>query len=109
MNQKVYLVNASLRWLNDVVGVYLFQVSLLLIGQQGFGKFLQVSGLASHWLDNCANFPPTLEEMNQYLQRQLLLVQYTQQANPLLFTHNCTPLVISRNDKNKKLTIIKPT
>ncbi len=28
-------VNGSLRWLNNVVGVYLVQVSLLLIGQQG--------------------------------------------------------------------------
>jgi hypothetical protein len=27
--------NASLRWLNNVVGVYLIQVSLILIGQQG--------------------------------------------------------------------------
>ena len=30
-------VNASLCWLNNVSGVYLIQVSLLLIGQQGLG------------------------------------------------------------------------
>jgi hypothetical protein len=30
-------VNASLRWLFNVVGVYLVQVSLLLIVQQGLG------------------------------------------------------------------------
>jgi hypothetical protein len=40
----------------------------------------------------------------QPIQRQLLLVQCKQQANPLLSIHNYTPLVISRNDKNKKLT-----
>ncbi len=45
----------------------------------------------------------------QPIQRQLLLVQYKQQAKLLLLIHNYTLLVISRNDKNKQLTIIKPT
>jgi hypothetical protein len=36
-------------------------------------------------------------------------VQYKQQANPLLSMNKYTPLVISRNDKNKQLTITKPT
>jgi hypothetical protein len=44
----------------------------------------------------------------QPIQRQPLLVQYKQEANPLLLTHNYTPLAISRNDKNKQLTIINP-
>jgi hypothetical protein len=43
----------------------------------------------------------------QPTQRQLLLVQYKQQANPLLLTHNHTPHVVSMNDKNKQLTVIK--
>jgi hypothetical protein len=43
----------------------------------------------------------------QQIQRQLLLVQYKQQANTLLMK-KYTPLVISMNDKNKRLTIIKP-
>ncbi len=34
-------VNASLRWLNDVIGVYLVRISLLLIGQQGLGDFFR--------------------------------------------------------------------
>jgi hypothetical protein len=34
-------VNASLRWLNNVVGVYLGQVSLLHIGQQGLVDFFR--------------------------------------------------------------------
>ncbi len=35
------MVNASLRWLSYVSGVYLLQVSLLLIGQQGLVDFLR--------------------------------------------------------------------
>ncbi len=35
------MVNASLRWLNDVVGVYLVQGSLLLISQQGLVDFFR--------------------------------------------------------------------
>ncbi len=45
----------------------------------------------------------------QQIQRQLLLVQYKQQANPLLSMNKYTPHVVNRNDKNKQLTIIKPT
>ncbi len=33
------MVGASLDWLNNVSGVYLVQVSLPLIGQQGLGHF----------------------------------------------------------------------
>jgi hypothetical protein len=33
-------------------------------------------------------------------------VQYKQQAKPLLYMHNYTPLVISGNDKNKQLTLL---
>jgi hypothetical protein len=40
------------------------------------------------------------------IQRQPLLAQYKQQANPLLSMHNYTPLVISGNDKNKQLTLL---
>ncbi len=47
--RSVFLaVNASLHWLNNVLGVYLVQVSLLLIGQQGLVDFLRVSDLASY-------------------------------------------------------------
>jgi hypothetical protein len=30
------------------------------------GAFLQASNLASHWLEDCANFTPTPEKHNQY-------------------------------------------
>ncbi len=38
-------INASLCWSNNVVGVYLVQVSLLLFGQQGLGHFFRHSPL----------------------------------------------------------------
>jgi hypothetical protein len=63
-----------LRWLNIVTGVTAFKWSA------GFGRFLQVSALASHWLEDCANFTPTQEEMTKissyhYLsQRKLALI-----------------------------------
>jgi hypothetical protein len=42
MQKGVFLaVNASLRWLNNVSGVYFVQVSLLLIGQQGLRHFFR--------------------------------------------------------------------
>jgi hypothetical protein len=62
----------------NVVGVYIVPVSLFLIGQQGLGHFFSyVSTLASHWLEDCANFTPTLEDNNQYS------ATYRQQAKPL--------------------------
>jgi hypothetical protein len=45
----------------------------------------------------------------QPIQRQLLLVHYKHQANPLLSMKNYPPLEVSRNDKNKQLTLFKPT
>ena len=40
--KSVFLaVNASLRWFTNVVGMYLVQVFLLLIGQQGLGDFFR--------------------------------------------------------------------
>jgi hypothetical protein len=42
----------------------------------------------------------------QQIQQQLLLVQYKEQANPLLSVNNYTPLVISKNDKNKQPTFL---
>jgi hypothetical protein len=67
-SKSVFLmVNASFRWLNNVKGVCLVQLSLLLIGQSAvFGPSLQASALASHWLDDCANFMPKPEENSQY-------------------------------------------
>jgi hypothetical protein len=47
---------------------------------------------------------PTPEENDQYSANHL--VQYKQQANQLLPMKNYTPLVISRNDKNKQLTLL---
>jgi hypothetical protein len=46
--KSVFLVvNASLRWLNNVSGAYFVQVSLLLIGQQVLGHFFRYQPLLS--------------------------------------------------------------
>jgi hypothetical protein len=42
------------------------------------------------------------------IQRQPFLVQYQQQANPLLSVNNYTPLGISRKEKNKQITLLSP-
>ncbi len=34
-------VNATLQWLNNVRGIYLVQLSLLFIGQDGLGQFFR--------------------------------------------------------------------
>jgi hypothetical protein len=84
--------------------VYLVQVSLLLIGQQGLGHFFRYYPLLPiDWkivqiLRHAGGKRP--------IQRQPLLVQYKQQANSLLSRHNYTPLLISGNDKNKQLTLL---
>jgi hypothetical protein len=59
-------VNASLRWLSNVTCVYLVNGFLALNWSVGFGTFLQVSALASHWLEDCGNFTQTTEENDQY-------------------------------------------
>jgi hypothetical protein len=69
----------------------------------GFGKFLQVLAFASHWLEDYAN----LRQRRRKTTNTLSAIQAASQS--ILLTHNYTPLVISRNDKNKQLTIIKPT
>jgi hypothetical protein len=95
-------VNASLRWLNNVTGVYLVQVSLLLIGQQGLGHFFRILVLASHWLEDCANFTPTPKENDQYSANYSCAIQATSQSafTNVQYIYNYTPPVISRNDKN---------
>jgi hypothetical protein len=63
--KSVFLsVNASLPWLNNVSG--LSPGFLAFYWSAGFGTFLQVSALASHWLEDCANFTPMLEKKDQY-------------------------------------------
>jgi hypothetical protein len=63
--------------LNNVVGVFLVQVSLLLIGQQGLGHFYRYRPLLPIGL--CKFYANA--GGNQSMQRQLLLVQCKQQAN----------------------------
>jgi hypothetical protein len=70
-----FTVNASLCWLNNVVGVYLVQVSLLLIGQQGLGHFFGIGPCFPLAGGLCKLFA-NAGGGKQTIQRQLLLVQY---------------------------------
>jgi hypothetical protein len=73
----------SLRWLNNVVGVYLVQVSLLRIGQHGLEHFFRCRPLLSiGW-----RIVQIYDNAGGKNQRQLLLVKYKQEANPLLSIH----------------------
>jgi hypothetical protein len=84
-NSVFLVVNASYRWLNNVVDVYLVQVSLLLICQKGLGDFFRYRPLLPiGW--RCKFYADAGGK--QTMQRQLLLNSYAS-------------LVISRNDKNK--------
>jgi hypothetical protein len=77
------------------------------IGQQGSADFLGIGPSFPLARGLCKYFANAGGK--QLIQCQLLVAQYKQQANPLLSMLNYTLLVISRNDKNKQLTIIKPT
>jgi hypothetical protein len=94
-----------MQWLKNVSDVYLVQVFVASYWSAGFGTYLQVSALASHWLEHCANFTPK-QGGKQPIQRQPLLGQYKHQANPLLSIYTYIPLVSSRNDKIKQLTFL---
>jgi hypothetical protein len=65
------------------------------------------SGIVSYfpWLDDCANFMPTPEENTNSAPTTIIAIQA--QANPRLSMNNYTPHVISRNDKNKQLTLLR--
>jgi hypothetical protein len=100
-------VNASLRWLNNVVGMYLVQVSLLLIGQQGLVDFFRywpvlpigwriVQIIRQRLRKTASTAPTTLSAIQAASQCTIVNTHYS-------------PLVISRNDKTKQITNIKPT
>ncbi len=98
------MVNASFCWLNNVKGVYLVQLSLLLIGRSSVGAISSSIGPCfslAGWL--CKFYARARGKLP--IQRQPLLVQYKQQVNQLFSMHNYTPLVISGNDKNKQKTL----
>jgi hypothetical protein len=49
-----------------MLAVCTVQVSSSSYLSAGFGRFLQVSVLASHWLEDWAKFTPTPKENDQY-------------------------------------------
>jgi hypothetical protein len=95
-----------LRWLKNVTGVYLIQVSLLSIGQQGFGHLFGYRPLLPIGLRIVQILRQRRRKTTNTSPTTLTVLQYKQQANPLLTMHRYTPLVISGNDKNKQLTLL---
>ncbi len=99
------MVNASLRWLNNVTGLYLVQVSLLHNGQQGLGHFFfKYRPLLPIGWRIVKILRQRLRKITNTARTPLSAIQAA--TNPLLSMHNYTPLVISGNDKNKKLTLL---
>jgi hypothetical protein len=102
--KRIFLVvNASLRWLNNVSGMYLVQISLLLIGQQGLGNFLEYRGLLPiGWR--------AVQIVRQHRRKMKSKAPTTRSAIQaaskftfmILSMHSYTPLVIRgcRNEKN---------
>ncbi len=108
MTKSVFLaVNASLRCLNNVVGVYLVPYRFLLhIGQQGLADFFRYRPLLPiGW--------KTVQILRQRRRKTTNTAPTTLSAictssKPIHFCsiHNYTQPVISRNDKNRKLTLL---
>ncbi len=86
-----------MRWLN-VTDRVLSPGFLVFNWSARFGTFLQVSALASHWMEDCANFTPTPAGEKRPIKRQPLLMQHKQHVNSLFSMHNNTLLVNSEND-----------
>jgi hypothetical protein len=89
--KSVFLaVNASLAWLNNVVGVYLGQASLLLVGQQGLadssgiGPCFPLAGGLCKFYANAGGLQP--------IQRQLLLVIIQAASQSIFIIINYSPL-----------------
>jgi hypothetical protein len=74
--KSVFLaVNASLHWLHNVSGA-LNPGFLASYWSEGFGRFLQVSALAFHWLmEDYANFTLTPEENNQASSQSTFIIE----------------------------------
>jgi hypothetical protein len=97
----ILAVHASLRWLNNV-SESRFPSFLLVCWvwdiSSSIGPCFPLTGGLCKFYANVGGKRP--------IQRQPLLMQYKQQANPLLSTHNYTPLAISRNEKNEQITLL---
>jgi hypothetical protein len=76
-------INESLRWLNNVVGVY-----LLLLGQQGLVDFYRYRPLLPIGWRIVQILRQRRRKTTNTETTTLSAIQYKQQANPLLLTHN---------------------
>jgi hypothetical protein len=62
--------------------VYLVQLYLFLIGEQGLGDFFRYRpfSLASHWQEDCANFTQMPEETTNTAPATLIAIQAASQS-----------------------------
>ncbi len=76
------------------------------MGPQGLGDFFGYRPLSTIGWRIVQILRQRQRKTTNIVQCQPLLMQYKHQANPLLSVNSFTPLVISRNDKNKHLTLL---
>jgi hypothetical protein len=82
--------------------VYLIQVSLLLIGQQGLGHYFRCRPCFPHRLNDCANLCQRRRKTTNKAPTTLSAIQASSQST----YSNEHLLVIIRNDKNKQLALL---
>ncbi len=98
--KSIYLaVNACLRRLKTVVGVYLVQVSLLLIGQQSLGHFFRYRPLLLIGWRIVQILRQRRRITTHAAPTTLSAIQVASQSSLISTVHNYAPLVISRYDK----------
>jgi hypothetical protein len=94
-----------LRWLNNVSGVDLVQVSLLLIGQQDLAHFFRCRPLLPIGWRIVQIFCQRQKKPTNTAPTTLSAIQ-ERQGNPLLLKNNYTLLVVSGNDKKNKRKLV---
>jgi hypothetical protein len=97
LTQKVYFLAV-----NYVRGLYLVQVSVILIGQQGFGHFFRYRPLLPIGC-RAVHCVQIVRQCRRKTTNTAPITLCAIQAE----MHNNIALVISGNDKNKKLTLLR--
>ncbi len=102
ITQKVYISRGKWPWLNNVSGVYLIQDSFLTIVKQGLIDFCRYRFLLPiGW----RSVPILRQRRRKTTNTAPTTLSATQASSQSPFI-NYTPLVISRSDKNKQLTLL---
>ncbi len=88
------VVNTSLRWLNNVSGVHLVQVSLIFVGQQGFRSLIKYRSLLPIGWRTMQIISQRLKKMTNTMQRQTLLRQCKLALNAINTWNHRSPFKI---------------